>query len=37
MVPKDIREHFEFMDSNHDGLVSNTEYLAVHKVFAYLK
>ena len=37
MVPRDIREHFDFMDLDHDGLVSNFEYTMVHQVFFYLQ
>ena len=37
MVPQDMRDHFEFMDPNHDGLVSLTEYVMLHKVFFYLQ
>lgn len=37
MVPRDIREHFDFMDLDHDGLVSKYEYTVVHQVFFYLQ
>jgi len=36
MVPKDVVNHFVFMDMNQDGLVSFYEYNLVHRVFGYL-
>ena len=36
MVPNEIHDHFLFMDTNQDGLLSFFEYYSVHRVFNYL-